>query len=325
MNDNRRKLTGILKLLYENTDAEHSMDTYQIMDALESMGYGRPDRKTIDSNIKFIIEDLGMGVIKEKGKPNRYKWIKREFELSELKVLVDSVCTSRFISPRKSREFITKFKDFASIHQAATLNHEIYCVDSYKKDLSEALRSTDVVNEAIKSGHKVKFTLADYDMDKNEILSDNGKEYEVSPYVIISFGNTCYLLGTPSDSNDILKFSIADMRGTAVTHSDAVPAPLDFNIARYTSRCFDLTASEISDIILSCKDRTMKAMVDKFGKTFVSEQTGADRFRARVRVEICPEFYTWLFSFGGDIKIIEPEYIRREYEAMLRKQLLSGY
>ena len=68
MNDNRRKLTGILKLLYENTDAEHSMNTYQIMDALESMGHGRPDRKTIDANIKFIIEDLGFGIQKEKGK-----------------------------------------------------------------------------------------------------------------------------------------------------------------------------------------------------------------------------------------------------------------
>ena len=77
MNDNRRKLTGILKLLYENTDAEHSMNTYQIMDALESMDHGRPDRKTIDANIKFIIEDLRFGIQKEKGKPNRYRWADR--------------------------------------------------------------------------------------------------------------------------------------------------------------------------------------------------------------------------------------------------------
>ena len=84
MNDNRRKLTGILKLLYENTDTDHSMNTYQIMDALENMDHGRPDRKTIDANIRFIIDELGFGIRKEKGKPNRYRWVEREFDLEEL-------------------------------------------------------------------------------------------------------------------------------------------------------------------------------------------------------------------------------------------------
>ena len=132
MNDNRRKLTGILKLLYENTDAEHSMDTYQIMDALESMGHGRPDRKTIDANIKFIIEDLGFGIIKEKGKPNRYRWIEREFDLSELKALVDAVHSSRFISTKKSREIIAKLKDLTSVHQAALLNRELHTCNGFE-------------------------------------------------------------------------------------------------------------------------------------------------------------------------------------------------
>ena len=151
MNDNRRKLTGILKLLYENTDIDHSMNTYQIMDALENMDHGRPDRKTIDANIRFIIDELGFGIRKEKGKPNRYRWVEREFDLDELKMLVDAVQCARFISKKKTRELVAKLKDLTSIYQAAALNRELLTSAKYKFDGSSILKCADIINEAIKS------------------------------------------------------------------------------------------------------------------------------------------------------------------------------
>lgn len=323
MNDNRRKLTGILKLLYENTDSEHSMDTYQIMDALESMGYGRPDRKTIDSNIKFIIEDLGMGIRKEKGKPNRYRWIDREFDLSELKMLVDAVHSSRFITRRKSREIIAKLKDLTSVHQAASLNREMYACTNFKRDESMALHNADIINEAIKSRHRIRFVMSCYNMNKELVAESDGKAFEVSPYALIWCNDYYYMLGIPSNSSAVKPFRIDKMKDTTILNLDSIPEPHGFCLDKYSSCVFDMFTGDTCEVTLSCKDYTINDLIDRFGKDFYSEQTGPDTFTAKVTVDASPAFYAWIFRFGGDIKILDPQPVREEYEHMLRKQVES--
>ena len=322
MNDNRRKLTGILKLLYENTDADHSMNTYQIMDALESMDHGRPDRKTIDANIKFIIEDLGFGIQKEKGKPNRYRWADREFDLSELKMLVDAVHSSRFITRRKSREIIAKLKDLTSVYQAAALNRELYTNDFFKRDGSVALLSADVINEAIKSQSRITFRMADYDMDKKEVLRHGGKVYEVSPYALMWNNDYYYMLGLPSDSDEVRSYRVDRMKDTALSQFPAKQAPADFDLSNYSGRVFDMFTGKTTDVILSCKDYTMNYLIDRFGKEFYSQKTAPDRFTAKVKVDTSPTFYAWIFQFGGDIQIVEPAWVRDEFNELITRQSL---
>ena len=321
MNDNRRKLTGILKLLYENTDAEHSMDTYQIMDALESMGHGRPDRKTIDANIKFIIEDLGFGIIKEKGKPNRYRWIEREFDLSELKMLVDAVHSSRFISTRKSREIIAKLKDLTSVHQAALLNRELYTSSGFKRDGSTALRTADILNDCIKNRTRVAFQMVDYDMYKNEVLRYDGRMHEVSPYALMWNNDYYYMVGKPSDSSEVRAYRVDRMKNASQLHIPAEREPADFSIEQYSARIFDMFSGETQEVELSCKGYTMNYLIDRFGKDFYSEKTGTDQFTARVTVDTSPAFYAWVFRFGGDITITSPSSVMAEFNKMVMDQL----
>ena len=321
MNDNRRKLTGILKLLYENTDAEHSMDTYQIMDALESMGHGRPDRKTIDANIKFIIEDLGFGIIKEKGKPNRYRWIEREFDISELKVLVDAVHSSRFISTKKSREIIAKLKDLTSVHQAALLNRELHTCNGFKRDGSSALKTSDIINECIKSRARITFQLAGFDMYKNETLLFDGRMLEVSPYAILLNDDYYYMVGKPVDASDVRAYRVDKMKNTALLHAPAEREPANFSTEDYSVRIFDMFEGETQEVELSCKGHTMNALIDKFGKDFYSEKTGPDQFTARVTVDTSPSFFAWVFRFGGDITIISPASVKAEFNKMVMNQL----
>jgi predicted DNA-binding transcriptional regulator YafY len=318
MNANRRKLTGILKLLYENTDAEHCMDTYQIMDALESMGQGRPDRKTIDANIKFIIEDLGLGIQKERGKPNRYRWIDREFDLAELKMLVDAVHSSRFITARKSREIIAKLKDLTSVHQASCLNRELYTSNLFKRDGSEALESADVINEAIKGNYKVTFSMADYDMDREEVLRHNGKVYEVSPYALLWSNDYYYMLGLPAGEDSVKSYRIDRMKGTAPLHTEADPAPADLSISKYSSRVFDMFTGETAEVTLFCRDYTMNDLVDRFGKNFRCDKVDDTHFRAVVQVDANPAFFAWIFRFGGDIRIEGPDNIKEDFSEMLK-------
>ena len=324
MNDNRRKLTGILKLLYENTDAEHYMDTYQIMDALESMGYGRPDRKTIDANIKYLIEDLGFGIVKEKGKPNRYKWSDREFELSELKMLVDAVHSSRFITTRKAREIIVKLKDLTSAHQAAKLNREFRTGTNFKIDGSGVTSQTgniDMINDAIKNNRKLSFNMCEYNMDRKEVMKLGGRVYEASPLALVFNEGFFYMLGCPEGLSEVRAYRIDRIRNLAVTDSSAQLPPEDFDINLYSSHVFDMFNGTMTEVVLDCKDYIMNELVDRFGRDFISERIGGDRFAARVTLDTSPSFYAWVFRFGGDIKIAEPPQVAAEYRAMLEKQL----
>lgn len=321
MNDNRKKLTGILKLLYENTDADHYMDTYQIMDALEYMGYGRPDRKTIDANIKFIIEELGFGVRKDKGKPNRYRWAEREFDLSELKMLADAVSSSRFITARKTRELISKLKTLTSNHQAGTLNRELYTSGVFKRDGSEALKNSDIISDAIRNRYRVGFFMVDYDMDKQEVPRHGGRIHEVSPYAILWNNDYWYMVGMDAESSEIRSYRIDRMKDIGIIYLEAAPKPKDFDISRYSSCVFDMFTGETADVVLVCRDYTMNYLIDRFGRDFYSEQIAEDKFSARVTVDASPTFYAWVFQFGGDIRIAEPASVRNGYEAMLKANL----
>ncbi len=321
MNDNRRKLTGILKLLYENTDAEHSMDTYQIMDALESMGYGRPDRKTIDANIRYLIEDMGFGIIKEKGKPNRYRWVEREFELSELKMIVDAIHASRFISNKKGRELVAKLKDLTSAHQAALLNREVHTSHTYKRDGSHALKTVDIVLDSIRSNCRMSFQMVDFDIYKNEVLKDDGKVLEISPYSIVWINDYGYVLGRTVGSFDIGIYRIDLMRNVSQLRLPAEREPADFSIDDYSSRIFDICEGDLCEVELSCKTSAMKALIDKFGRDFYSERDGEDRFTARVTVDVSPAFYGWVFGFGGDVTIKSPESAKAQFRKMVMDQL----
>ena len=323
MNDNRRKLVGILKLLYENTDADHSMNTYQIMDSLETMGYGRPDRKTIDSNIKFLIEDLEIGIVKIKGKPNKYKWTEREFDLEELQILVDALYSARFISVRMTRELIAKLKDLTSIHQASILNREMYAAPNFKYDGTAAIATANTVNEAIKNGKRIIFQMADHDIYKNEILKDDGETYTVSPYGIVCSGEHYYVVGLSEPDSEVKAYRIDKIRNITVSHHDATLAPVDFDINNYTSRVFDINSNVKENVQLVCRNNTMDAFIDKFGKDFHSENKDEERFSVNVNVDIDPAFYAWIFAFGGDVRIVSPEYVRHDFESLLRKHLLS--
>lgn len=321
MNDNRRKLTGILKLLYENTDAEHSMDTYQIMDALESMGHGRPDRKTIDANIRFIIEDLGFGIIKEKGKPNRYRWLEREFDLRELEMLVDAVHSSKFIGSRKSREIIAKLKDLTSVHQAARLNRDFHACDRHTVDRTDSLDTYNIINESIKSKLKVSFQIACCNIDKHELLKENGRTFVVSPYALLWSDDNCYMIGKPISESALQHYRVDKIRNITQLHEHADPTPADFDLDNYTSRVFDMFNGEKREVELSCKGSTMDSLIDMFGKDFQVEQTGSDQFTAKVTVDTSPSFYSWIFRFNGDVSIISPASVKSEYNKMLMDQL----
>ncbi len=320
MNDNRSKLTGLMKILYEKTDADHTIDTYGLIDELEKMGCGRIDRKTIEPNICFLRDELGWDIEKEKGSPNRYRLVGRTFELAELKLLVDAVQSSRFISDRTSKDIIRKLKTLTSQNDAQKLDRNIVTNDSFKRDSSAAIYSIDQINEAIKQNRRVRFYMVDYDMERREIKRYDGRIHEVSPYALMWNNDYYYMLGKPVDADEIRTYRVDRMRDTLTCDEKAELRPAAFNLEKYSGRVFDMFTAATAEVELDCKDYTMNYLIDRFGMEFRSHQTTEDRFTATVTVDASPTFFAWVFQFGGDIRIVGPEKVRNEFQKLIDHQ-----
>lgn len=320
INDNRRRLLDIMKLLFEKTDEEHWITTEQIRDELEEMGYERPNRKTIDPNIQFLIEEMGLDIEKERGTSNRYRWISRDFELAELKLLVDAVQSSRFISDSRSREIIRKLKSLTSDAMGNQLDRKVITASRFKRDNSSVLYSIDAINEGIRTNRKIRFVMVDYDVDMNEQLRHDGRVHEVSPYALIWNNDYYYMLGMASGEDKVKPFRVDRMKNTEVTDQRADKQPDNFKLENYSSRVFDMFGGEPSEIRLECKPYIMNYLIDRFGKDFkVIEKMDDGSFVADIVVEASPTFFSWVFQFGGDARIIGPDKVRNDFAQMIEK------
>lgn len=319
MNDNRRKVTDILKLLYENTDRDHHMDTYQIIDALEQMGHSRPDRKTIDANIRFITEDLGYGIEKEKGKPNKYRWTERMFELEELETIADCIQTCSFIGPKTGSHLIAKLKDLTSVHKASMLDRDIIVSSRYKQPHPQLRMTLDLVCAAIKSNHMIRFRLAGYDLDKKESLLNDGEFIEITPCRLV-YNEHCFVVGKPADGSSMQAYRISAIRDLTITDSKGSVSPDEFNTEQYAGKMFDLMADSVTDVELCCRNHAINYIIDKFGKEFDVTRISDEQFIARVYTDISPAFYAWVFRYGGSIRITGPDWVVKGFSDLMAKQ-----
>lgn len=319
LNDNRRRILDIMKLLFEKTDEDHWITTEQIRDELEKMGYERPNRKTIEPNIQFLIEEMDLDIEKERGVCNRYRWINREFELAELKLLVDAVQSSRFISDKKSREIIDKLKGLTSDAHGDQLDRKVLTVDSFKRDNKSVLYSIDAINEAIRDKKKISFLMVDYDVDMNEVYRHDGRLHIASPYTLIWNNDYYYMIARADGEDNVRTYRVDRMKDTSVLEDRADVAPTDYKPDKYSSRVFDMFGGEPAELQLECKPYIMNYLVDRFGRTFrVLEKRDDGSFVADIVVEASPTFFSWVFQFGGDVRITGPEKVREEFMKLVR-------
>ncbi|MDD5823203.1 MAG: WYL domain-containing protein [Firmicutes bacterium] len=321
--NNRKKLLDMIRILFEKTDDEHYLDTYQIIEELELLGHEKTDRKTIETSIKFMIEELGYGIEKEKGAPNRYRWVDRTFELAELKLLVDAVQSCRFISDKKSKAIIDNLKSLTSAAKAEQLDRKIVTSNTFKRDNSSVLYSIDAISEAIRMNRRLNFTMVDFGTDMKEHPRYDGKLHEVSPYALLWNNDYYYMLGI--DTEDVSKvktYRVDRMKDTLLLYEPAIPAPKDFSLDKYSSRVFDMFTGVTAQVEIECrKPYLMNYLIDRFGKDFKVLSTEEDgSFRVSVMVDASPTFYAWIFQFGGDAKIVAPSKVCEEFAAMLDAQ-----
>ena len=320
-NDSRVRLLRILQLL-QDTDERHPISTAQIEAALRERFGIETYRITIQKDIAAL-EAAGYDVVTIRTTQNKYYLSSRAFELPELKLLIDAVESSKFITERKSRVLVEKLTALAGSHQAGELKRNISISDRIKPKNEQIYYIMDAINEAINKKRKISFLYFAFDGDKRRKLKNDGEKYIFSPYTLTWNGDFYYVVGYSDKHGKVATFRVDRIHSVPkLLDEKAVPLPKDYTIADFSEKAFRLFDKEHERVTLLCEDGMMNTVLDHFGEKTKTERADETHFRTTVEVALSPTFYSWVFEVGGGIRIEAPAHVKEAYHERLRAALL---
>lgn len=304
--DNQKlKIFYILQYLEQNSHADHPVRASQLIEMLERNHNITCERKTIYSDIAAL-QDLGVDIVSIPGKYGGYYIASRNFELPELKLLIDAVQSSRFLTEKKSRELIEKLCKQCSVHDAKLVRRDVL-VSGRVKSMNESIYyNVDAIQEAIAENRQITFRYFDWGLDGQRKYRD--KEYAASPYGLCQDNENCYLLAL-SARHGITSYRVDRMSDIALTADPRVPCPelTGKKLQEHASRLFQMYAGESADVKLRFHRSLTNVVIDRFGKDTMLIPDGPDHFVFTVRVAVSPMFLSWVIGFGQKAKVLYPE------------------
>ena len=314
----KSRILFLLRYLFDSTDDNYSISTNELIKVLSDNGF-TANRKTVRDDVEMLC-DAGYEIFVDKdGKSNSYHYGSRTFELPELKMLVDAVSSSRFISAEKSDILIQKLTSLASKYEAQELTAKIFTADRIKADNGKIFLTTDVASQAIEKEKKVSFQYYDYLPTKEKVLRNNGEVYIISPYALIWSDDRYYLVGFSDKRQKLTAFRVDRMTVPQITDETAVKNT-EFNPSDFANKVVQMYASgEEKTVVLRCKNNTMRSVIDKFGEGIQVGSFDNEHFTAEVQVQPSQTFFGWVFTFRGDIEILRPDSVKEEYLSIARK------
>lgn len=302
------KLIYIIKYLMENTDENHKVTMADILRYLE--GYEiSAERKSIYADIEAI-RDLGIDVVGEKtGRDFYYYVVSRDFEVAELKLLVDAIQSSKFITEKKSTELIKKLQGLVSVHEAKQLQRQLYVSGGTKAVNENIYYNIDALHNAIGTNQKIQFQYFQWNVKKEMELRRNGEFYEVSPWALLWEDENYYLIAFDSVHQEIRHYRVDKMLKISLVSENREGKEYfeKFNLAEYSKKNFGMFAGEEEMVKLEVHNRLIGVILDHFGTDVMIIPADAEYFRVNVKVSVSNQFFGWLFGLGSDVKILAPE------------------
>lgn len=314
--DNYRKikLLKLLDLLRLDTDEQHPMTTAQICSRLEAIGIVC-DRRTLSRDIALLnahgYEILDVMLGHEKG----YYVEDRSFSVPELKVLIDAVQASSFITEKKTQQLIDKLATLGGSHRAEILKGNMVCFNTRKHTNEQIFYNVDTLENAIQDQKKVLFRYFDRNENGEKVYRRDGHRYVVEPVAMVFNEDNYYLLCYSSRHDKTSTYRVDRMEAvTAIAESISVKAiDLKAEIAGYTEQVFKMYAGPAADIVIEFADHLIGVVFDKFGEDTPMIRSGPNKCVATLRVQISPVFWGWLFQFAGEMAILSPSHLVEEY------------
>ena len=280
--DHQLRILYLYQILLRHSDVDHPVSTKELIDMMETYHQIKLHRTTIPKYIE-LLNAGGLEVMEIRSREKKYYLNDRLFELPEVKLLIDAVQSSKFISAGKSQVLISKLMALTSEANAAKLKRNLYVTGRVKSDNEKSYYIVEAINDAINEGKRISFYYTDYNTQKERVLKNDGLPYVISPYALIWDGDFYYVLGLNHGRNQINTFRV--------------------------------------EVSLLCENSLMKHLIDHFGLDVETETVDDNHFRARVLVCTSPTFYRWVFGWCGRMKIESPAFVLDEYHRMARAAL----
>lgn len=321
----KRKLLVVQQLLERQSDEAHPVTMQQILAELEREGIPA-ERKGIYNDLETLRQQ-GMDILSTReGGQTGYFLASRTFELPELRLLVDAVQSSRFLTRRKSMELIGKLESLTSVYQARQL-HCAVSVSQRIKSMNESIYyNVDEIQTAMAADRQVSFRYFDYDIQRQRVWRRDGAAYFVSPYGLHWDNQNYYLVGYDSQAGELRHYRVDRMANLTVTDQPRTGGPelKKLDMGAYTERVFSMYAGEEASVLLRFRRHLAGAVIDRFGKEAPLTPDGGEYFTTRVTVVVSPQFFGWLCGFGPEVQVLQPAAVAGEYRAYLQS-ILGSY
>ena len=298
----------IMNYLLQNSDEDHLVSMSQLIEHLAAHGIPS-ERKSVYDDIEAL-RVFGLDIVQGgSGKNAGYYIANRSFELPELKLLVDSVQSSKFITHKKTATLIKKIETLASIHEAQLLNRQVYVKNRIKTMNESIYYNVDEIHRGIAANRKIRFHYFEYNMEKQRQLRRNGEWYVISPYALTWDDENYYLVGFDSQAGIIKHFRVDKMAQIGTTEEprdgQEVYAALDMGL--YARQVFGMFSGEPVWVRLRFDRGLVGAVLDRLGQEVMLVPEDEEHFTVRTQVVVSPQFFGWLCGFGKRAKVLEPE------------------
>ena len=302
------KMLYLSKIFLEETDDQHALTMQQIIDKLKLCGVNA-DRKTLYLDFEEL-KTYGIDIISEQvGRNTFYHIGVRDFELPELKLLVDSVQSAKFITEKKSKELIRKLSSLVSRHQAKHLQRQVVVSGRIKAMNESIYYNVDKLHEAINSDRQIKFKYYRWNTAKEMELRRDGEWYVASPWGLMWDDENYYLVAYDTAHDGIIHYRVDKMLHISTTSDprEGKEAFKAFNMPKYTKSLFGMYGGELTRVQLEVDNELVGVIIDRFGKDIPIMKTDEDHFKTSVDVTFSTQFLGWIFALGDKVKIIGPE------------------
>lgn len=319
------KLYYLAKIMMEKTDEEHYISMPEILSALSAYEV-TADRKSIYTDLKDL-EKLGIYVEGEPdGRSYHYHVVSHQFELPELKLLVDAIQSSKFITARKSNDLIRKLEALVSKYEAKKLQRQVY-VSGRIKTMNESIYyNVDAIHNAIAANKKITFQYFQWNLKKEMELRHGGACYNVSPWGLSWDDENYYLVGYDSDADKIKHYRVDKMLHIRMS-DEAREGKNHFkqlDMAAYTKKSFGMFGGEEEKVKLLMLNSMAGVIIDRFGKDVSMIPADEEHFTVYVDVRVSDQFLSWVFALGEGAKIVGPEKVLKRVDEYIQR-LLNQY
>jgi len=311
------KLLYLLQILTERTDEEHSITLSEIIDALEQYGV-KAERKSIYDDLECL-SLYGVDICTCRSKTTGYYVGSRDFELPELKLLVDSVQSSKFLSAKKSMELISKIEKLTSNYNAKKLQRQVYITNRIKTFNEQIYYNIDKIHDAIAVNKKISFKYFNLDVNKQKIFRKNGERYIETPVSMTWDDENYYLITYKEKYGDFTHYRVDKMEDIEIDGENRQMPEKTFDLSEYSKRMFSMFGGEETEVAIRFENSLAGVVFDRFGMDVPITEKGENTFVCRVKVAVSDQFVAWVMSFGNRAKILSPDSVLNHVKTLLKE------